>query len=59
MKQMKMMKLSKPSVEATVRKKILSYINHLITKPIHIKDFTNDAAPTGSPKRTTLNKENV
>jgi hypothetical protein len=28
-------------------------------KPIHIKYFVNDAAPTGTPQRTTLNKENV
>jgi hypothetical protein len=28
-------------------------------KPIHIKDFVNDAAPTGTPQRTTVNKQNV
>jgi hypothetical protein len=28
-------------------------------KPIYIKDFANDAAPTETPQRTTVNKENL
>ncbi len=28
-------------------------------KPIRIKDFANDAAPTGTRQRATVNKENV
>jgi hypothetical protein len=31
----------------------------LNNKPIHIKDFANDAAPSVTPQRTTVNKENV
>jgi hypothetical protein len=39
--------------ENSIKKKPLN------NKPIHIKDFVNDAAPKGTPLRTAVNKENV
>jgi hypothetical protein len=34
-------------------------IKPINNKSIHIKDFINDAVPTRTPQRTTVNKENV
>jgi hypothetical protein len=51
--------MNRESVEVTVRAKILSYKNQLITKPIHMKDFANNAVTTGTLQRTTVNKEKV
>ncbi len=37
----------------------MSFAASFNKKPIHIKYFVNDVAPTEIPQRTTVNNENV